>query len=80
MRQTMNQVLTSLYAVAMIVFLVLAFGLVLTQAAGLFFGQGQWIAGASEALLRPAIITAVVAGLFGFAVFNVRGTSEKEQD
>ncbi|MDI6627912.1 MAG: hypothetical protein QME72_09355 [Rhodococcus sp. (in: high G+C Gram-positive bacteria)] len=74
MRNTLNRTFTSLYAVAMTVFLGLAFTLVLAQIAGLVFAQGSLIASASDTLLRPAIVTAVVAGVLGFCVFNLQGT------
>ncbi|RZU63675.1 hypothetical protein [Zhihengliuella halotolerans] len=80
MRQSLNRAFTTLYAVAMIAFLGLAFILVLAQAAGLVLAQGDWIVGASESLLRPAIIAAVVAGLLGFSVYNVQGRPETEDD
>ena len=87
MRNTLNRTtttlyttFTSLYALAMILFLGMAFILVLTQIAGLFLGQGGWIAGASENLLRPTIVAAVAAGILGFCVYNLEGTPETERD
>lgn len=80
MRKTLNKAFTGLYTVAMTLFLGLAFALVLTQIAGLVAVQGGWIEGASEHLLRPAIVAAVVAGVLGFCVYNVQGTPETEED
>lgn len=80
MRTTLNKVFTSLYTVAMTMFLALAFILVLTQVVGLVGAQSGWIEGASDILLRPAIVAAVIAGLLGFAVYNVQGTPETEDD
>lgn len=80
MRKTLNKAFTGLYTVAMTLFLALAFALVLTQIAGLVAVQGGWIEGASEHLLRPAIVAAVVAGVLGFCVYNVQGTPETEED
>lgn len=80
MKNTLNRTFTTLYTVAMLIFLGLAFILVLTQLAGLVLAQGDWIAGASETLLRPAIIAAVVAGILGFCVYNAERTPETESD
>lgn len=80
MRNTLNRAFTGLYTAAMAAFLGLAFALVLAQMAGLIFAQGSWIESASDTLLRPAIVTAVVAGVLGFCVFNFRGTPLVEED
>lgn len=80
MRKTLNKAFTGLYAVAMTLFLGLAFLLVLTQIAGLVTAQGGWIEGASDHLLRPAIVAAVLAGVLGFCIYNVQGTPETEED
>ncbi|MGW9551358.1 hypothetical protein ACWG8W_09945 [Citricoccus zhacaiensis] len=80
MRKTLNKAFTGLYTVAMTLFLCLAFALVLTQIAGLVAVQGGWIEGASDHLLRPAIVAAVVAGVLGFCIYNVQGTPEAEED
>ncbi|VXB90819.1 hypothetical protein [Citricoccus sp. K5] len=80
MRKTLNKAFTGLYTVAMTLFLGLAFLLVLTQIAGLVTAQAGWIEGASDYLLRPAIVAAVVAGVLGFGVYNVQGIPETEED
>lgn len=54
--------------------------LVATQFAGLLLVQGTWIEGASETLLRPAIVAAVVAGVLGFGVYNTEGGPETDSD
>lgn len=72
MKSTLLKTFSSLYTVAMSLFLLMAFALVMIQIVGLVAVQPGWIEGASTTLLRPAIVTAVVAGLFGFAVYNVK--------
>lgn len=71
MRKSLNSVFGALFAASMVVFLVLAFTLVIVQFAGLVGGQPSWIDWAAE-LKQPSILTAVVAGLFGFGAFNTK--------
>lgn len=80
MRTTLNKAFTGLYTVAISLFLLLAFALVLTQAVGLVVAQPGWIEGASSTLLRPAIVTAVIAGILGFCVFNLKGGDETDDE
>ena len=71
MRKSVNSVFVALFAASMVVFLVLAFTLVSVQFAGLVGAQPSWIDWAAE-LKQPSILTAVVAGLFGFGAFNTK--------
>lgn len=73
MRATLNTVFLWGYTLFMVLFLVTALVLVLGQVAGLVFVQPGLIQGTKDALLQPAIIAAVLAGLFGFAVYNAEG-------
>lgn len=80
MRTALHRILHPLFGVAMIVFLLLAFVLVFAQVIGLVFAQPWLIEGASNTLLHPAIISAIVVGLIGFALFNCLPRVEKKAE
>ncbi|MBF4550760.1 hypothetical protein C5E07_00105 [Pseudoclavibacter sp. RFBJ3] len=80
MRTSLHRILHPLFGIAMIVFLLLAFVLVFAQVIGLIFAQPWLIEGASETLLHPAIISAIVVGLIGYALFNCLPKVEKKAE
>lgn len=80
MRTSLHRILHPLFGIAMIVFLLLAFVLVFAQVIGLIFVQPWLIEGASDTLLHPAIISAIVVGLIGYALFNCLPKAEKEAE
>lgn len=54
------------FVLTLLVFLALAAALVAVQLAGTILLRPEWVSGASEALLVPAITAGVVFGLVGF--------------
>lgn len=70
MRTALNRAFTGLFAVAISVFLLLAFTLVIAQVIGLTFVQPGLIVWGEEVLKQPSIIAAILTGLFGFLAFN----------
>lgn len=73
MRTSFDKLATGLFAVAVIVFLLLALALVLMQAAGVVLGLPDAIVLAKAWFKQPAILAAVAVGILGFVVFYVRG-------
>ncbi|WP_424468005.1 hypothetical protein [Pseudoclavibacter helvolus] len=80
MRNALHRILHPLFGIGMIVFLLLAFVLVFAQIIGLIFVQPWLIEGAEATLLHPAIISAIVVGLIGFALFNCLPKVEKKAE
>lgn len=75
MTSVLRKLLLPLFTAAIVVFLLMAFAIVLTQLAGLVLAQAAWIDGAYEILAQPSIIAAIAVGLLGYAYYN---TIEKE--
>ncbi|MEW1990041.1 hypothetical protein AB0365_15810 [Brevibacterium casei] len=73
MRTTLKTILLPLFTLAMAIFLVLAFTIVITQLVGLVFAQGAWIDAAYETLARPSIIAATAVSLLGYAYYTTTG-------
>lgn len=79
MKTALRKLLLPLFTAAIVVFLLMAFAIVLTQLAGLILAQGSWIDGAYEALAQPSIIAAIAVGLLGYAYYNTIDTSPVDE-
>ena len=73
MRTALNSILLPLFTLAIAVFFILAFAIVITQLAGLIFAQGAWIDTAYGVLARPSIITAIAVSLLGYGYYTTTG-------
>ncbi|MDR8019318.1 hypothetical protein [Nesterenkonia aerolata] len=68
MKATLRRIFTALFVVALAGFLALAVIMVMLQIVGSIVALPQLVTWASEVLLRPSIVAAVVAGMCGFVV------------
>lgn len=80
MKKVLRPVLLRLYTAAIILFLVLAFAIVLTQLVGMLFGQAVLIEGAYDLLARPSIVTAIVVGVLGYLYFNTEEANKDQEE
>ncbi len=80
MKTALRSVLRTLFTLAISVFLILAFVLVITQVLGLLLAQPGMIDGAYEVLATPSIIAAILVGLVGYAYYNTLGEGQGASD
>lgn len=76
MRPILRYSFIVLFTVFLIGFLLIALVMVAAQVAGLVMVQPELVQGASDTLLRPSIIAAILVGLSGFATFTVTGEED----
>ena len=80
MKIALRSALRALFTLAISVFLILAFILVITQVLGLVLAQSAMIDGAFELLARPSIVAAIMVGLLGYAYYNTLGEEQGAGD